>query len=749
MLKREDLHDYQRYAVDFIKRKQRCFLCLDMGLGKTTSTLTAFTDLIDSCSVTKTLVIAPLRVANSVWDKEVAGWEHLKHLKVAKILGSERKRMAALREKADIYTINRENVEWLVRTLGSKWDFDAVIIDESSSFKDPSTNRFKALKRVLHHTNYMVLLTGTPSPNSLLNLWSQCYLIDFGLALGRTYGGFTNRFFEKDYMGYNMTIRKGCDDVITKLIEDYTITMNADDYLELPDRIDLNEKVTLSKKALDAYLDFERELLIEIEDDEYIEAANAAVLANKLLQYSSGALYTDEAKNYAVIHNEKINAMKELVELNDENMLVAYNFKSDLERLKKAFPEAVVLDKNQSTIDDWNEGKIKMLLAHPACLHPSTEVLTEKRGWVRIVDVTKNERVFDGVEFVNHSGCQFSGVKPVIDVFGITMTHNHKLLIGDEWVEAKNVSDSEDVRRKALYEYKGNDRSISEMFKLRGSKEDTETKCSKSQCEKVKVLRDLHKRHFSQYDWNENMANMERCCGKNNITESKKLQGLRWSWDMALQGLVRLQELLQRYVFWLPRQFNFRPYRQRKRLLQGKLSMGYQCGSTIEQKKQSLSGVPRSNFTFSGAVSNNGYQSRGDNPTIKQRYDYGRSRDGLSEIEIPEKQKVSKVYDLVDCGKRNRFLVRNSKGEMFISHNSAGHGLNLQRGGSLCVWFSLNWSLELYQQFNARLHRQGQTKPVRIIHLISEGTIDQRVLDVLASKDATQSKLMETLRVNK
>jgi SNF2 family DNA or RNA helicase len=366
MLDRDNLHEYQRQAVAFIQEHKRCGLFLDMGMGKTTSTLTATSDLLDSCAVNKVLVIAPLRVARSVWKQETELWRHLRDLRVSVCVGSKRDRLAALHREADIYTINRENVPWLVEHYGKKWPFDMVVVDESSSFKSSSSLRFKRLRQVLPLTEYMVLLTGTPSPNGLLDLWSQVFLIDLGRTLGRTMTGYKKRFFESDYMGYKFTPKSNADAEIHELIKPFVMSMSAEDYLQVPDRIDLITRVELPKKALDEYQQFERDLFIAL-DDEEIEAINAAVLAGKLLQMANGAMYTDETKNWALIHDAKINALKDIAEDNaGETMLIAYNFQSDLARLRAAFPDAVQLDNNQSTIDRWNNGEIPMLLAHPA-----------------------------------------------------------------------------------------------------------------------------------------------------------------------------------------------------------------------------------------------------------------------------------------------------------------------------------------------------------------------------------------------
>ena len=365
MPSREDLHAYQERAIQFIKDKKRCFLILSMGLGKTASTLSAMADLLDGMMVSRVLVIAPLRVAASVWRQECDKWEHLNHLRVSVCLGTERQRLAALNRSADIYTINRENIPWLVKHYGDKWPFDAVVIDESSSFKSASSGRFKALRKVMPKTNYAVCLTGTPAPNGLLDLWAQVYLIDFGASLGRTMHGYKQRYFESDYMGYKFTPRAGADAQIHAAIAPIALSMQAKDYLQLPERIDLVETVELPKAAQKIYCEFERDLLASLPSGEEIEAVNAAVLANGLLQMSNGTIYTDDRGAWREIHTAKIEALKEIVEANDEPILVAYSYKADIERIQAAFPEATVLDKDPETIARWNRGEIKMLVAYP------------------------------------------------------------------------------------------------------------------------------------------------------------------------------------------------------------------------------------------------------------------------------------------------------------------------------------------------------------------------------------------------
>lgn len=366
MRSRSDLHPYQRQAVEFILERKRCALFLDLGLGKTVSSLTALSDMLDGFMAHRALVIAPLRVANSVWRQEAANWEHTAHLDVAVCTGTPAQRLAALARGADITVINRENIPWLVQHYKKRWPFDALVVDESSSFKNPSAKRFKALKRILPMVDYVVLLTGTPSPNGLLDLWAQMYLVDKGQALGRTMTAYKQRFFESDFMGYTWTPRPGADDTIHQLIQPVTMSMSAEDYLDVPPRIDLIEHATLPAGARRFYAEFERELLASLDNGEEIEATTAAVLANKLLQAANGAMYTEDGR-YEELHTAKLDALAEIIEQNPaENTLLAYNYKSDLARLQARFPQAVVLDKEGKAVDDWNAGEIPLLLAHPA-----------------------------------------------------------------------------------------------------------------------------------------------------------------------------------------------------------------------------------------------------------------------------------------------------------------------------------------------------------------------------------------------
>ena len=366
-------HDYQQYCIDRLIKEPMLGLFLDMGLGKTVTTLTAIKELkYYRFLVRKVLVIAPKKVAEATWSKEASKWEHLSVIRISTVLGSRNKRITALAATADVYVINRENVEWLVEYYRNDWPFDMVVVDESSSFKDHSTKRWKALKRVRPKINRMVLLTGTPAPNNLIDLWAQIYLLDEGARLGRTIGGFRERYFNPDKRSseriFTYKPKFGAEDSVQKLIGDICISMKAEDYLELPDCITVNTTVQLDTKAAKAYETLEKTMLLEINDEE-ITADMAAVLTGKLLQLAGGAVY-DVNKTAQIVHNCKIDAFTELIEsLNGEHVLVFYGFQHERDRLIKALGKTKLRVRVYKDSDDetaWNNGGIDVLLAHPA-----------------------------------------------------------------------------------------------------------------------------------------------------------------------------------------------------------------------------------------------------------------------------------------------------------------------------------------------------------------------------------------------
>lgn len=369
-------HAYQQHCINKVIEIAKLGLFLDMGLGKTVTTLTAIRQLkYDRFEVRKILVIAPKKVAEGTWTREKDKWEHTKILRVSPVLGSQAKRIRALNTPADIYIINRENVCWLVDYYRNDWPFDMVVIDESSSFKSHTAKRFKALASISSRITRLVELTGTPSPNGLDDLWSQVFLLDGGERLGKRYTQFRERYFDPgrrgaDGMVYDYKAKPGSEQSILEQISDICISMKAEDYLQLPDIIYHTVPVVLDPKALKAYREMERKMVLELpEDEEEISVTSAAALSNKLLQLANGALY-DDGHLVHEIHDCKLEAFTELIEsLQGKPALVFYNFQHDKTRILKALEKTKLrireLKKPQDE-DDWNAGKIDILLAHPA-----------------------------------------------------------------------------------------------------------------------------------------------------------------------------------------------------------------------------------------------------------------------------------------------------------------------------------------------------------------------------------------------
>lgn len=369
-------HAYQQHCINKIIEIKKLGLFLDMGLGKTITTLTAVKELkYNRFLVRRVLVIAPKKVAEGTWTREAAKWDHTQMLRVSPVLGSQAKRIRALNTPADLYIINRENVCWLVDYYRNAWPFDMVVVDESSSFKSHSAKRFKALASVSSRIDRMVELTGTPSPNGLDDLWSQIFLLDGGERLGKRHTQFRERYFQPDKRGadgmvYSYEAKPGTEESILKQISDICISMKAEDYLQLPDVTYHEIPVELDSKSLKAYYELEWEMVLQLpEDDETISVTSAAALSNKLLQLANGALY-DEDRQVHEVHNCKIEAFLELIEsLQGKPALVFYNYQHDRARILKALEKSGLAVRELKTTqdeDDWNAGKIQVLLTHPA-----------------------------------------------------------------------------------------------------------------------------------------------------------------------------------------------------------------------------------------------------------------------------------------------------------------------------------------------------------------------------------------------
>jgi len=361
-------HEYQSFATNFILERPVSAVFLDMGLGKSVITLTSIFDLcLDSFQIRKVLVIAPLRVARDTWPAEIEKWDHLKGLTYTVAIGNESERRAALMKSADIYLINRENVDWLVNKSRLPFDYDMVVIDELSSFKAFGSKRFKALRKVRPKVKRMVGLTGTPSGNGLMDLWAEIGILDLGQRLGRFISHYRNSFFTPDKRNQQIVFSykplPGAEDEIYRLISDITISMKSTDYLKMPECVINEIPVHLSDKERKSYETMKRDLVLSLEGQE-IDAGSAATLSNKLLQMANGAVYSDDG-SVVQLHDRKLDALEDLIEAaNGKPVLIAYWYKHDLERIQNRFP-ATKLDTAES-LKAWNKGEIPIAIIHPA-----------------------------------------------------------------------------------------------------------------------------------------------------------------------------------------------------------------------------------------------------------------------------------------------------------------------------------------------------------------------------------------------
>lgn len=368
LLKQSQMHNYQNFASNHIVTHPVSAVLLECGLGKTIITLTAINDLMyDYFDVCKVLVICPLRIGLNVWKQECERWEHTKNLRCSIAIGTEEERKKALSNSADIYIINRENVDWLITKSGFKWFFDMVVIDELSSFKSYQAKRFKSLLKVRPKVKRIVGLTGTPSSNGLMDLWAEFRLLDMGERLGRYITHYRQNFFVPDKRNQQMIFsykpKDGAEKEIYQLISDITISMKSKDFLKMPECIMNEVVVSLSEKEQKLYDSLKKDMVLSIEDEE-IDAINAAALSSKLLQMANGAVYNDD-KESIHIHDRKLDALEDLIEgANGKPVLIAYWFKHDLTRIKERFDVREI--KTSKDISDWNDGKIPIAIIHPA-----------------------------------------------------------------------------------------------------------------------------------------------------------------------------------------------------------------------------------------------------------------------------------------------------------------------------------------------------------------------------------------------
>ena len=361
-------HDYQAYAIDYIKTHPIAAVLLDMGLGKTVISLTAIADLLfDSFEAHRVLVIAPLRVARDTWPTEIEKWEHLQHLTYSVVVGTPKERRAALMAGADITIINRENLQWLIEDSGFPFDYDMVVIDELSSFKNHQSKRFQALMKVRPKVKRVIGLTGTPSSNGLMDLWAEFKLLDMGQRLGRFISQYRNNYFLPDKRNgqiiYSYKPMPYAEDAIYRKISDVTISMKSTDHLKMPELISSKYEVRLSEEERIRYEELKSQLVLQLPEGE-VTAANAASLTGKLVQLANGAIYSDDGDTVE-FHNRKLDALEDIIEAsNGKPLLVAYWFRHDLERIKQRFDVREI--KSSKDITDWNSGKIPVAVIHPA-----------------------------------------------------------------------------------------------------------------------------------------------------------------------------------------------------------------------------------------------------------------------------------------------------------------------------------------------------------------------------------------------
>lgn len=367
-------HAYQERATAFVVHNRYTALFLDMGLGKTVATLTALQQLKeDYMEIDKTLVIAPKSVARNTWTGESHKWDHLRDLKVSVVMGTDRQRRKALEAEADVYVINRDNVTWLVNYCCNTlrcWPFDSVVVDESSSFKNPQSRRFKSLRKMVPQIRRMVLLTGTPSPNGLMDLWAQINLLDSGKRLGRTLSMYRQQYFRpgkhNGHVVFEWVPKAGSRERITEAISDICLSMQAEDYLEMPDLIQAGVTIALADDEMKGYQDFEKEQLMQV-DEAQIEAVTAAALTNKLLQYTGGAVY-DSDHEWHKVGDSKMEALQSILEATEEPVLVFYQYQHEKERILADFGnyQPVLFNGEPEILKKWNNQEIRLLLCHPA-----------------------------------------------------------------------------------------------------------------------------------------------------------------------------------------------------------------------------------------------------------------------------------------------------------------------------------------------------------------------------------------------
>jgi hypothetical protein len=724
------LRPYQEQAADFLFATDRAMILAAVGAGKTAITLSAMQDMIRQGIARRWLVLAPKRVATDVWSTEAAKWAPGLTLAVA--VGTPAQRAAAFASKADVVVANYDTIQ----TLPSLDGFDGVVFDELTRLKNPSGARFKDLFKKLDPLRFRWGLTGSFTSNGLEDVFGQCKVIDVDL-LGRAKGAFLQTWFIPISREFGQWVaRPSALAGIMAKIKPATFVLDAGEYSDkLPPLNVVEVRSTMDMKAYDR---MKRDYVAQV-GGETVTALTAAAVTSKLQQMAAGFVYTPKPVWFS---SHRFDRLEELLAENQRaNTLVVYNYREELAELKRRYPQAQTLD-DADALARWNAGQIEMLLVHPKCLHPETEVLTEYRGWVPIVDVLASERVFDGVEYVSHSGCVYSGHETVVERFGIRMTPAHRLLVDGAWVEAKDVKADSETRRKATYTYAGDNARLRRMFRLRSHRNAAVAEPATAQQARVRAL-------YGVSDATRGSQTGSATLGGNapEVREPPRpeLRRLRRAWHLCVRRLGLLRRVLGGHGEPVSAWVKFGAKGRQRPLRAMELPVGEHGRAAVQQTLNAAVGLRRAGSSFGGIVSDDRLEPGHPVDAVERRDDSGRGSRGSASVDIQEKPQTSDVYDLVDCGPRSRFVIRNAAGEAFISHNSAGHGLNLQHGGSHIVFVSLPWSLELFEQTVGRLHRSGQKHPVYCYVMLTEKTIDERIWQSLHDKRSLSQLATEEL----
>ena len=773
---------YQALAQDFLVEHPRCSLWARMGMGKTPMTLTLLNTQYRYLGATApTLILGPLRVARDVWSDEVRKWNHLAGLDVVPIIGTAAERAAALKKDAPIFTINYENLPWLREQLGDRWPFETVVADEARRLKGFRTrqgsSRAAALRDVAHtKVTQWINLTGAPAPNGLVDLWGQQWFVDRGARLGATFEAFRLRWFNTIMLegkGQKLIPTPWAADQIHELLADCSMTLDPKDWFDLKDPVVIDVPVTLPRKARELYDQMEQEAVAEIRNVGYVRAMSPGSKSGKCLQMASGAVYTGVGEEWANLHDAKMDALDSILsEANGEPVIVVYHWRHDLYKLKKAYPAGVELS-TKDGLAKFKRGEAEVGFANAACLAADTLVLTETLGWVPITAVPEKERVFDGVEFVSHAGCTYAGIKRTMPMFGVRLTPDHKVLVKDVWEEARHVGNLE--ARDVFYRYNGADESVRKMFEVRGRAEHDATKRGSTQPKAQNALRAVPFRKNTSVDWDSYLSDM---AGDEEPSQRPSRSKLRWAWSTFVRGMEQLHSVLRRYVSDVFGRFDDRPDRRESGLLKGQLSVGNARAAASEQAKQPSFGVQGGKTASCGTVpEDRAYQNATSSETEagpdggagggrrksvavrEDGCDIKEVRDNQNGIELSVEERhddrtsgslcdSEKVYDLINCGPRARFVVKSHTGDPFIVHNSIGHGVDgLQYVCNTLVYFSAWWDLDTYDQMLERVGpmrqmQAGKNVSVMVYNIVACDTMDEVVIEARSKKTTVQESLL-------